>query len=314
MNNLSSEIVVTGVNGFVGEHLARHLKNSGYSVHGIGREVEPGVKVEEYLDKYNQADLLDKTTVKNIILKNAAAIIHLAGLASVADSFKHPDLYITGNAEMTDNLLSVATSQGFKGRTVVVSTGALYDASQEMPLKETSATSESSPYAIGKLRAEQVAKDYRSNGHDVVIARPFNHIGPGQGTGFLVPDLYSQLKDAAQNNESQILVGNLKTKRDYTDVRDIVDAYVKLATAEKLTHDTYNISTGTSHSGLEVLELIMKAANLRDITPEIDPSRVRPTDAMDIIGDSSRLRNELQWQPASNVEKAIKDFVAREQL
>lgn len=308
----NEEIIITGVNGFVGEHLARHLKNSHYRVGGVGREPEPRDDILPYLDSYQQADLLKKDQVQSLILKNAAAIIHLAGLASVADSFNNPDLYITGNAAMTDNLLSSAISQGFNGRAVVISTGALYDAAQDMPLKETSATNENSPYAIGKLRAEQVAKDYRDNGHDVVIARPFNHIGPGQATGFLIPDLYSQLKEVAEKNEPTILVGNLNTKRDYTDVRDIADAYTKLATAEELTYDTYNISSGVSYSGLEILEFLKKAANLSEITPVIDESRVRPSDAMDIIGDSSRLQEELGWKPASSVQKAIEDFVNRE--
>lgn len=312
MSEVKREIVVTGINGFVGEHLASHLQARGFRVHGIGRENQPNDKVSSFVDTYSTADLLDDRSTQAIPLKSASAIIHLAGLASVADSFNKPDLYISGNAEMTKNILSSAINQGFHGRAVVVSTGALYDASQPMPLSETSSTSESSPYAIGKIRAEDVAKEYRQNGLDTVIARPFNHIGPGQGQGFLLPDLYSQLRDVREKNESTILVGNLRTKRDYTDVRDIVDAYIALATAESLQHDTYNISTGTSYSGLEILEMLKNAADIKDISPVVDESRVRPTDAMEITGDSSRLKNDLNWKPKSNVEQAIKDFVARE--
>jgi GDP-4-dehydro-6-deoxy-D-mannose reductase len=313
MSSNKSEIIVTGINGFVGEHLARQLKEAGFSVRGVGRESTPNQKVGEHLTAYDQADLLDAESISPIAFKDAAAIIHLAGLASVADSFNNPELYHRANAEMTHNLLDKATTNDFKGRAVVVSTGALYDASQPMPLSETSQTTESSPYAIGKLKAEQVAKDFKSLGHDIVIARPFNHIGPGQGKGFLVPDLYDQLRDVAANDESTILVGNLTTKRDYTDVRDIVAAYIQLATAPSLEHDTYNISTGTSYSGLEVLEFLKSAAGLSAITPVIDQSRVRPTDAMEITGNSSRLQNELGWKPVSTVQKAIADFVAREQ-
>jgi GDP-4-dehydro-6-deoxy-D-mannose reductase len=312
MSESSKEIVVTGINGFVGEHLARHLKNDGYSVHGIGRELTPQPNVAPFVDTYSQADLLDKDSVKKVPVQSAKAIIHLAGLASVADSFNKPDLYKSGNAEMTANLLASAQDQGFNGRVVMVSTGALYDATQPMPLGETSSTTESSPYAIGKLRAEQVAKQYRENGKDIVIARPFNHIGPGQGKGFLVPDLYDQLRSVKEKGDSEILVGNLKTKRDYTDVRDIVAAYVKLATAEKLEHDIYNIASGASYTGLEILDLLKKAAKLDSITPIIDESRVRPTDAMEITGNSGRLQTEVDWKPQSSVKQAIEDFVARE--
>ncbi len=306
------QVIVTGVNGFVGEHLSKHLKESGFFTTGLGRENHPNEKVAPFLDTYARADLLDTASLEKISFKSASAIIHLAGLASVADSFKYPDLYTTGNAEMTDNLLSVATKQGFNGRTLVVSTGALYDPNQAMPLNEESATVENSPYATGKLRAEEVAKQYIETGNDVVVARPFNHIGPGQGTGFLIPDLYEQLKEASAHDESIINVGNLHTKRDYTDVRDIVKAYVKLATASHLSYDTYNIASGVSYSGLEMLEFIKEASGITNITPVVDQSRVRPTDAMDIIGDPTRLQEELGWKPESSPQTAIKDFVDKD--
>jgi GDP-4-dehydro-6-deoxy-D-mannose reductase len=307
----SEKIVVTGINGFVGEHLAHHLQDAGFSVTGVGREVNPNVNVAKYLENYQQADLLKPAEVNNLILKNTAAIIHLAGLASVSESFDKPELYKTGNAEMTDNLLNAAEEQGFTGRVVAVSTGALYSPNQPMPINENSETIEGSPYAIGKIRAEEVIKQHRSEGLDVVIARPFNHIGPGQGNGFLVADLYDQLITAKRSDSSTIMVGNLATKRDYTDVRDIVDAYTRLATAESLSFDTYNIASGKSFSGFEILSFIQKAMNLQSIEPIVDQSKVRPTDAMDIIGDASRIENELGWSPKSDPETAISDFVSR---
>lgn len=311
MSESKQEIVVTGVNGFAGEHLARHLQELNYAVRGVGREQCPGENVGPYLDYYQSADLLKSGDTQKIVFKNAAAIIHLAGLASVAESFEKPELYKTGNAEMTNNLFESATEQGFSGRIVVISTGALYDPSQPMPLNESSVTTQGSPYAVGKIRAEEVIKKYASEGLDTIIVRPFNHIGPGQGNGFLVADLYDQLLKASASGESSILVGNLATRRDYTDVRDIVKAYAKLATAESLDHDTYNIASGASLSGFEILQYLKGALNLTDIDPIVDPSKVRPTDAMDIIGDASRLSGELGWSPLSNPEKAIEDFVAR---
>jgi len=311
MTESKQEIVVTGINGFVGEHLARHLQASHYSVRGIGREITPNKNVAPYLDNYQQADLLNKEQVDQLALRHAAAIIHLAGLASVADSFNKPDLYKTGNAEMTDNLLSTAENQGFEGRVVAVSTGALYDPNQPMPLNESSKTVENSPYATGKLRAEEIIKQHKANGLDVIIARPFNHIGPGQGAGFLVPDLYDQLISAQEKDSPTILVGNLSTKRDYTDVRDIVTAYTELAVADSLAYDTYNIASGKSFSGFEILEYLKKAMDLESIEPLVDQSRVRPTDSPDIIGDSSRLKSELGWTVASNPNTAIIDFVAQ---
>jgi len=304
------EIVITGVNGFVGEHLARHLKDNGYAVHGVGREDTTNSLVAPLLDSYEKADLMDRPSTHALHLSGAVAIIHLAGLASVAESFKHPELYETGNALITDNLLSAAKEQGFTGRVVVISTGALYDPTRPMPINEDSAVVENSPYAVGKLRAEAVAKTYKENGVDVVVVRPFNHIGPHQGPGFLLPDLYQQLKDAKEQGSSVIKVGNLTTRRDYTDVRDVVAAYTLLATAETLQHDTYNVATGESHTGLEILDILKQCLNVTDIETIVDPDKIRPTDIKDIVGDASRLKNELGWQPASNIATAIKDFVA----
>lgn len=308
--NEKREIIITGVNGFVGEHLARHLKDKGYLVHGVGREDTTNNLVASLLDSYEKADLMDGPSTHALHLSDAVAIIHLAGLASVADSFKHPELYETGNALITDNLLSAAKQQGFTGRVVVISTGALYDPTQPMPINEDSAVIENSPYAIGKLRAEDVAKKYKDDGLDVVITRPFNHIGPHQGPGFLLPDLYQQLKEAREQGSSTIKVGNLTTRRDYTDVRDVVAAYTLLATAATLQHDTYNVATGESHTGLEILDILKQAVGLSDIETVVDPDKIRPTDIKDIVGDASRLKNELGWQPASNIAEAIKDFVA----
>lgn len=311
---MRERIVVTGINGFVGEHLARELVHEGYDVHGIGREPEPQPVISEFVTYYSQADLLEPASLENVTFKQASAIIHLAGLASVAESFEKPDLYLNGNAAMTRNLLSSAKKHGFLGRTVIVSTGALYDASQPMPLTESSLVNESSPYVAGKLRAEQVAKEFREAGDDVVIARPFNHIGPGQSKGFLVPDLFNELRRASSDGGNTILVGNLATRRDYTDVRDIVKAYIKLIAASSLDFDTYNLSSGMSLSGENIFNLLRESMGLTKIKPVIDDSRVRPTDAMDIVGSSIRIRQELGWKPLSNPKKAISDFVAREKF
>lgn len=311
MKDRKSEVVVTGINGFVGAHLARQLKSEGRQVVGVGREIEPNGDVSSYLDSYVKADLLSEQDTNSIPLKTASAIIHLAGLASVAESFDKPDLYKEGNAAMTQNLLQAAAQQGFKGRVIAVSTGALYSPSEQMPLNETSETAQNSPYAIGKIRAEEVVKRYRAEGMDAVIVRPFNHIGPGQGRGFLVGDLYDQLDTARAAGINEIQVGNLTTKRDYTDVRDIVKAYSLLAHAESLQFDTYNVATGVSHTGFDILNYLKAAMQLDNIEPVVDPSKVRPTDVMDITGDASRIKTELGWQPELAISDAINDFVTQ---
>jgi len=304
-----SRIVVTGVNGFVGEHLSRHLRDLDYAVHGIGRELQPNMKVATSLDMYSQCDLMNVDQVESLSLSSAKAIIHLAGLASVGESFVYPQRYMTGNGIMTDNILSTAAKQGFSGRVVVVSTGAIYSPKQPMPINEQGAIGQSSPYAVGKRFAEGVGEYYKTQGQDVVVARPFNHIGPGQGVGFLIPDLYSQITCSKEKNTQTILTGNLSTRRDYTDVRDIVRAYVMLATAESLEQSVYNISSGASYSGREILDSLLSAMDITNLKTEVDQSKVRPTDAQEIIGDHARISEELHWAPTISIDSTIKDFV-----
>jgi len=303
------KIIITGVNGFVGGHLAKELSDAGYSVHGVGRELQSNESVAPLLERYSQGDLLDKKSVDALDLKAASAIIHLAGLASVAESFDQPERYIADNATMTDNLLFAAEAQGFNGRTVVISTGAIYDALQPMPLSEASPVIETSPYSIGKIAAERTALEHKKNGSDVVIARPFNHIGPGQGLGFLLPDLYKKITEAQAAGEHTIASGTMSNKRDFTDVRDIVRAYRLLATMPYLQHDIYNVSSGNSYSAQDIFDLLNEALNA-DVEVVVDASKNRPTDANEIIGDSSLLQKELGWSPKVTLKKTIEDFVA----
>jgi NAD-dependent epimerase/dehydratase len=305
---MSEKIIVTGVNGFVGEHVVDTFKEDGFEVVGIGSDNNPNEKVAHKLDTYVSCNLLDVDSVNNIDLNNARAIIHLAGLSAVSRSFDQAQRYISDNAVMTYNLLDHAKTSNMQGRAIVVSSGALYDPNQPLPISEESATSPTSPYAIGKLASEHVVDYFRNRGLDAVIARPFNHIGPGQKEGFILPDIYAQLSSVGSGGEIQ--VGNLNTRRDYTDVRDIVAGYKALALAESLDHNLYNICSGKSLSGKDILALVERIGGYTDIKVSIDPSKIRPSDIVDIYGDSSRIRNELGWQPQYDIEQTITDFVA----
>lgn len=306
---MQESVVVTGVNGFVGEHVAREFKNRGFSVTGVGYDNVANEKVASLLDSYVACNLLDEDDViAKLSLKSVRAVVHLAGLAAVGQSFDQPQRFMTENGIMTHNVLAQAARDEMKGRIVAISTGALYNPDQPLPLTEDSKTNPNSPYAVGKLMSEDVVRYHRLRGVDAVIARPFNHIGPGQGLGFLLPDLLDQLKAAQETGK--LLVGNIKTKRDYTDVRDIARAYAELALAPSVQYDTYNICSGQSLSGETILEHLQQITGVTDVQVEVDPARVRPTDIDDIYGDATRLSSELGWKPEIAIEQTIKDFVA----
>lgn len=304
------KVAVTGVNGFVGEHVVNSFVNDGYEVIGIGHDTQAGDKVADRLSSYVSCNLLDASSVDSIDLTGVDTLIHLAGLSNVSDSFDKPLPYITDNVVMTYNLLEHAQKHMPTVRVLVISSGALYNPHQELPLIEDSRLLENSPYAVGKLSVEHVTNYFRLRDLDAVVVRPFNHIGPGQAEGFLIPDLYKQLQSSAERGDETISVGNIATKRDYTDVRDIAAAYKLLSQAKSLKYGVYNVCTGRSLSGSEILSILQSEMGVEHVTPVVDSSKVRPTDIMDIYGDASRIEAETGWKPIIPIDQTIREFIA----
>lgn len=299
-----NKVIITGINGFVGHHLTNELFNLGVSVIGVGQDENINDSIKDMVFKYYQANLINEWPETEAV----DAVIHLAGLAAVGPSFDKPQLYINANTAMLTNLCEYHLKQDYKPRIVIVSSGSVYNSKQPMPIIEAGEISFSSPYVISKICNENQAEYYRNRGLDCIVVRPLNHIGPGQLNGFLVPDLYDQIK-SLKENEKTISTGNINTKRDYTDVRDIAHAYVGIAMADKLNYNTYNICSGRSLSGVEIFNELKKVMKLDYLNYEIDPTKIRPTDALDIYGDSTRLKEDIGWQPEIAITQTLEDFV-----
>ena len=300
-------IVVTGVNGFVGKHLTRTLIEAGHAVIGVSQEDTPHEQIKNQLTEYAGCDLAKRWPE---LTTKVDAIIHLAGMAAVGPSFDKPQLYININSSIVTNLCEYYLHQENKPRIVLVSSGAVYSPRQSMPINESGDVQFGSPYAVSKILNENQAAYYRSRGLDCVVARPFNHIGPDQLPGFLVPDLIDKIT-TRQNDTDPINVGNLASKRDYTDVRDVANAYMLLAThSEQPKQLIYNICSGVSLSGEEILSTIANAMAIDTPATEVDESLIRPNEVMDIRGDNSALSNEFGWQPTIPIESTIQDIIA----
>lgn len=305
-----NKVLVTGVNGFVGNHVVDALLAQNYEVIGVGREETANEAVENKLVGYYSCDLSVLDQVSSLPLNEVRALINLAGLAAVGPSFDNPELYMRINTAVLDNVCKVAMQQDSKQlRIISISSGAVYRSQQEMPLAEGSRLApESSPYAASKIAMEELSLSFREKGLDCIVARPFNHIGPGQRQGFILPDLYQKVTSAISNNEHEILVGNLTTKRDYTDVRDVARAYVNLVEADELHHGIYNVCSGRSLSGEQILAMLLDNFGISIIT-KIDEKSFRPSDAPDLYGDNSLLHADTGWKPEIAIEQTIKDFV-----
>lgn len=301
----SKNILISGSSGFVGKHLIELLSGQGHKVSGLGHTEQP----ENTDFNYFKCDLLNGDDLAKIPWDSYDAIIHLAGLAAVGPSFDKPLEYLDVNAGGTINICERLL--GTKARVVAISSGAVYDNHQAMPLSESSSSlGYSSPYAVSKIAAENFCQYYKSRGLDVVIARPFNHIGPGQGLGFILPDLYKQVAERDENG-SKISVGDLTTKRDYTDVRDIVEAYQLLADTRSLPNPVYNICSGQSHSGQEILNTILEVMGIEPASLEIvvDQTKIRPNDPKDVVGSNGRLTEDTGWRPRIELKKTVSDFI-----
>ncbi len=300
----SGALIVTGVDGFVGRHVARRAKSAGMAVHGIGyaRDLDPGVA--DSLDTYVQADLRQGWP----LTPNADAVIHLAALAAVGPSFDHPQEYIEANSAMVTHMAESMVSSGFDGTVLAVSSGAVYEPMEVGALTETSPIGVTSPYVVSKMLVENQLNYYRRRGLRTVVTRPFNHIGPGQNAGFLVPDLCQQLAD--HDPTQSMPVGNLSTRRDYLDVRDVANAYLALATSPTHRHFVYNVCSGVSVEGTEILEHICAAMGIPVPATHADPTRYRPVDAQEVTGSSARLREEFGWAPQYSLAQSIADAVA----
>lgn len=303
-----STLIITGVNGFVGSHLATIAAADGHTVWGVGREPAPDAALAPHLAEYIPADLSENWPVPD----GADAIVHLAGLAAVGPSFTDPQRYLNINSAIMTHMCEALLTQQHQPRIVVVSSGSVYATpAPDETVSETSPTTPNSPYAVAKLLVETQARYYATRGLDTLIARPFNHIGPGQGPGFLIPDLTHALSTLPA--EAELAVGNLNAARDYTDVRDVARAYLALALAPTHHHDLYNVATGTSHTGHEILGAITTALG-RPI-PELvtDQTRLRPNDPPRITGNANRLREEFDWTPTIDYTTSITDYIAQRQ-
>jgi GDP-4-dehydro-6-deoxy-D-mannose reductase len=300
-------VLVTGSNGFVGQHLVRELAENGITVIGVGGH-QGSKEKSSHVESYLELDLTDPEQATQIDFRGVDGVVHLAGLAAVGASFDDPMLYMTTNVGIEVNLFEAALAQKASPRFLIISSGSLYDSKAPLPLNEESPVEPSSPYAVSKIGQEQMAHYYHGRGFESIIARPFNHIGPGQGPGFIVPDLALQVIAAEQGKSQDIMVGNLDAQRDYTDVRDIVRAY-RLLLQKGQAGQIYNICSGQARSGHEILKGLLA---LSDSHPEIkqDPARMRPADNPLIYGSRQKLTDDTGWQPAIPIETTLDDVIA----
>jgi GDP-4-dehydro-6-deoxy-D-mannose reductase len=303
-------VLVLGASGFVGRHLLAECARRGdevFGTHRPGEEVPAGAAVS-----WVPMDLLDSGSIE-VALGTARpeGIVHLAGQADVGRAHRDPLETFRLNAEGTLRVLAVQRERAPAARTVVVTSGEIYGAvpAAELPVREERAPDPRTPYGLSKAAADSAAAvAARGWGMPVVRLRPFNHVGPGQRRGFVVPDFASQIAAIERGEAPAVLrVGNLSPRRDFTDVRDIVRAY-RDALERGRPGEAYNLCSGRSVSVGEVARMLLARARVA-IEIESEDARRRPQDLDEIRGDAAKARRELGFRPSIPLESSLAEVL-----
>jgi GDP-4-dehydro-6-deoxy-D-mannose reductase len=282
--------LVTGLDGFAGTHLQSQM------------ECLP-------LDFNSKSvNLLDVKSLRQAVGSIMPdAVIHLAAQSSVPASFENPEQTIATNFTGTLNLLTALREIRFKGRFIFVGSGDTYGlvAEHDLPIVEQHPLRPRSPYAVSKVAAEALCYQWSQTADfNIIMTRPFNHIGPGQDTNFVVSDFAKQLALIKLGRQPAILnVGDIDVTRDFTDVRDVVAAYVLLLRHGR-NGEVYNVCSGVERSIRSILAELLSISGVA-VRVESDPAKLRVIEQRRICGDSTRLQKDTGWRPMINLSETL---------
>jgi GDP-4-dehydro-6-deoxy-D-mannose reductase len=289
--------LVTGADGFVGQHLLEHLRQAGDEVIGI--------------DRRNGPDLLDAPAVDDFVRSVAPeAVYHLAGWSDVGASWAEPLAAFQVNADGTLNVLQ-ACVHARVGRVLSVSSADVYGkvALADLPLTEDAPLRPVTPYAASKIAADFLGlQAFLGYGLDVLRVRAFNHLGPGQTNRFVASAVAERIAHNERDGSEVVPVGNLSPRRDFTDVRDVVRAY-RLLVEHGVAGDAYNVCTGRDLAISDLAERLLALAH-RSMRLEEDPARQRPVEVPVLRGDPTKLHAATGWEPTIAIEQTLTDLLA----
>jgi GDP-4-dehydro-6-deoxy-D-mannose reductase len=292
-------VLITGITGFIGVHLARSFAGSGDRVSGLSSDPPtriPGLDAEIF----PRVDICHAEDLADVIRRSAPeVIVHLAGLSHVGESWNRPGDYLRINFGGTRNLLRAAAGR----RVIFASSSEVYGRvpEEEQPIAEDRPLDPRSPYAMTKACAERLALDAGA-----IVVRSFNALGAGQSKSFALPSFAAQLAAIAQGRSQPVLkVGDLSPRRDFLHAADVASGYRMLIDRGE-GGEVYNLASGEAHSIGEVLDRLLAVSGVTAAL-ERDESRIRPIDLPLLAGDSGRLRR-LGWRPEHTLDDALEDL------
>jgi GDP-4-dehydro-6-deoxy-D-mannose reductase len=300
-------ILITGVAGFAGTHLARLCADRGIEVAGLGRHPHaevPGVSV------YEQVDLHEADAVREVVRRlQPEQVVHLAAQASVARSWETPAGVISSNVATSLNLLEAVRLETPDSRVLVACSGEEYGRPQSLPVDESHPLSPRNPYAASKAMVDVLAGSYvEVHGMRVLRSRAFNHAGPGQSDTYVVARFARQVAEAEAakpaDGRAVIVTGNIDVRRDFCDVRDVVRAY--LMALEHAEAGVFNICSGRATRVSDILSGLVGHSTL-ELEHRVDTSLLRENEVMEIRGSHERLTEVTGWRPEIELTQTLRD-------
>jgi GDP-4-dehydro-6-deoxy-D-mannose reductase len=308
-------MLVTGVSGFVGGHLAEHLVAEGDLVVGFSERgrwpaelvhLGKSVRIEHCdLIETGEAELAEL-----IRRKQPEVIYHLAAQSNPQQSVADPRGTWALNLGGSLNLLEAVKASGLKPRVILVSSGVCYGepAPEFIPVREDCPLRPNNPYAASKAAVDLLGiQHHLAHGTDVVVVRPFNHAGPRQSPRYVLAAQAAQVAEVEAGRRDCVEVGNVDVVRDFTDVRDVVRAYRLLALKGRA-GEIYNLGSGRGTKIADALESFRRLA-ARPVAVRVDPARVRPVDLPFLVADASKLRSATGWEPSFTIEQTLADML-----
>jgi GDP-4-dehydro-6-deoxy-D-mannose reductase len=308
-------VLVTGVTGFAGSHLADYMLERGDAeIFAIQRWRSRTENIEHIMDKITvlECDLRDATsTFETIARVRPQWIFHLAAQSFVPTSWIAPTESLTTNVLAQLNIFEAVRRLELDCRIQLACSseeyGMVYE--NEVPIRETNPLRPLSPYAVSKVAQDMLGYQYwMSWKMQCVRTRGFNHEGPRRGSVFVGSGFARQIADIEKGRKPPVMmVGNLESVRDFTDVRDMVRAYW-LALEKCESGEVYNICTGRGYKIADVLEMLLGMAKIK-VEVKQDPARLRPSDVPILIGDASRFVQATGWKPTIPFEQTLRDML-----